>query len=154
MRLEEGLGWYWNGTKSITHTCTTTYIYIMCPLTPYIFPSPPPPPPHILLPPSHILLPPPQAEEEFNIEKGRLLQAEKRKVANYFERKEKHLDLQRKMYKENLQSIMLAIFVTTCPNTPIHTHTCIHTPHTSPPLHTQPTLQSTKSSSTHSLESS
>ena len=39
----------------------------------------------------------PQAEEEFNIEKGRLLQAEKRKVSNYFERKEKQLELQRKM---------------------------------------------------------
>ena len=39
----------------------------------------------------------PQAEEEFNIEKGRLLQNEKRKVSNFFERKEKQLELQRKM---------------------------------------------------------
>lgn len=39
-----------------------------------------------------------QAEEEFNIEKGRLLQNEKRKVSNFFERKEKQLELQRKMY--------------------------------------------------------
>ena len=38
-----------------------------------------------------------QAEEEFNIEKGRLLQNEKRKVANFFERKEKQLELQKKM---------------------------------------------------------
>ena len=38
-----------------------------------------------------------QAEEEFNIEKGRLLQNEKRKVATYFERREKQLELQRKM---------------------------------------------------------
>ena len=38
-----------------------------------------------------------QAEEEFNIEKGRLIQNEKRKVATYFERREKQLELQRKM---------------------------------------------------------
>ena len=38
-----------------------------------------------------------QAEEEFNIEKGRLLQNEKRKVATFFERREKQLELQRKM---------------------------------------------------------
>lgn len=38
-----------------------------------------------------------QAEEEFNIEKGRLLQNEKRKVANFYERKEKQLELQKKM---------------------------------------------------------
>ena len=41
-----------------------------------------------------------QAEEEFNIEKGRLLQNEKRKVATFFERREKQLELQRKMYVE------------------------------------------------------
>ena len=38
-----------------------------------------------------------KAEEEFNIEKGRLLQNEKRKVSNYFERREKQLELQKKM---------------------------------------------------------
>jgi len=42
-----------------------------------------------------------KAEEEFNIEKGRLLQAEKRKVSNYFERKEKQLELQRKIQHSN-----------------------------------------------------
>ena len=39
-----------------------------------------------------------QAEEEFNIEKGRLLQNEKRKVSTFFERREKQLELQRKMW--------------------------------------------------------
>lgn len=43
-----------------------------------------------------------KAEEEFNIEKGRLLQQEKRKVSNYYERKEKQLDLQRKIQHSNL----------------------------------------------------
>ena len=39
-----------------------------------------------------------QAEEEFNIEKGRLLQTEKLKIDNYYDRKEKQVELQRKMY--------------------------------------------------------
>lgn len=38
-----------------------------------------------------------QAEEEFNIEKGRLLQTEKLKIDNYYDRKEKQVELQRKM---------------------------------------------------------
>lgn len=43
-----------------------------------------------------------KAEEEFNIEKGRLLQNEKRKLANFFERKEKQLELQRKIQHSNM----------------------------------------------------
>ncbi|CAI8023962.1 V-type proton ATPase subunit E 1 [Geodia barretti] len=43
-----------------------------------------------------------KAEEEFNIEKGRLLQNEKRKVSNYFERREKQLELQKKIQHSNL----------------------------------------------------
>ena len=49
-----------------------------------------------------------KAEEEFNIEKGRLLQNEKRKVSNYFERREKQLELQKKMWvlKINIREII------------------------------------------------
>ncbi|XP_064396505.1 V-type proton ATPase subunit E-like [Halichondria panicea] len=43
-----------------------------------------------------------KAEEEFNIEKGRLLQNEKRKVSNYYERKEKQLEVQRKIQHSNM----------------------------------------------------
>ena len=39
-----------------------------------------------------------QAEEEFNIERGRLFQQEKLKIMSYFERKEKQIEMQRKMY--------------------------------------------------------
>ena len=38
-----------------------------------------------------------QAEEEFNIEKARLVQQERLKVMSYYEKKEKQIDLQRKM---------------------------------------------------------
>lgn len=38
-----------------------------------------------------------QAEEEFNIEKGRLVQQERLKIMNYYERKEKQVELQKKM---------------------------------------------------------
>lgn len=38
-----------------------------------------------------------KAEEEFNIEKARLVQQEKLKIMAYFERKEKQVEMQRKM---------------------------------------------------------
>lgn len=38
-----------------------------------------------------------QAEEEFQIEKGRLVQQQRVKIMEFFERKEKNLDLQKKM---------------------------------------------------------
>lgn len=38
-----------------------------------------------------------KAEEEFNIEKARLVQQEKLKIMAYYERKEKQVELQRKM---------------------------------------------------------
>lgn len=38
-----------------------------------------------------------KAEEEFNIEKGRLVQQQRIKVLEYFDRKEKQVELQRKM---------------------------------------------------------
>ena len=38
-----------------------------------------------------------QAEEEFQIEKGRLVQQQRLKIMDYYERKEKNLELQKKM---------------------------------------------------------
>lgn len=38
-----------------------------------------------------------KAEEEFNIEKGRLVQQQRLKIMEYFERKEKQVELQKKM---------------------------------------------------------
>ena len=38
-----------------------------------------------------------KAEEEFNIEKGRLVQQQRLKIMEYYERKEKQVELQRKM---------------------------------------------------------
>jgi len=38
-----------------------------------------------------------KAEEEFNIEKGRLVQQQRIKIMEYYDRKEKQVELQRKM---------------------------------------------------------
>lgn len=38
-----------------------------------------------------------QAEEDFNIEKGRLVQQEKLKIMQQYERKEKQVEVERKM---------------------------------------------------------
>ena len=38
-----------------------------------------------------------QAEEEFNIEKGRLVQQQRVKIMEYYERKEKQVELAKKM---------------------------------------------------------
>ena len=38
-----------------------------------------------------------QAEEEFNIEKGRLVQQQRVKIMEYYDRKMKQIDLQKKM---------------------------------------------------------
>ena len=38
-----------------------------------------------------------QAEEEFNIEKGRLVQQQRVKIMEYYEKKEKQIELQKKM---------------------------------------------------------
>ncbi|XP_065183823.1 V-type proton ATPase subunit E-like [Sycon ciliatum] len=43
-----------------------------------------------------------KAEEEFNIEKGRLVQNEKLKVMGFYEKKEKALELQKKIQRSNL----------------------------------------------------
>jgi V-type H+-transporting ATPase subunit E len=38
-----------------------------------------------------------KAEEEFNIEKGRLVQQQRTKIMEYYEKKEKQVELQRKI---------------------------------------------------------
>lgn len=43
----------------------------------------------------HICL---QAEEEFNIEKGRLVQTQRVKIMEYYEKKEKQIEQHKKMY--------------------------------------------------------
>jgi len=42
-----------------------------------------------------------KAEEEFNIEKGRLVQQERTKIMSYYEKREKQVDLQRKIQRSN-----------------------------------------------------
>lgn len=42
-----------------------------------------------------------KAEEEFNIEKARLVQQERIKIMGYYEKKEKQIDLQRKIQRSN-----------------------------------------------------
>ncbi|KAI0224485.1 V-type proton ATPase subunit E 1 [Lamellibrachia satsuma] len=43
-----------------------------------------------------------KAEEEFNIEKGRLVQQQRLKIMEYYERKEKQIELQKKIQQSNL----------------------------------------------------
>ncbi|RMX44574.1 hypothetical protein pdam_00002790 [Pocillopora damicornis] len=43
----------------------------------------------------------PQAEEEFNIEKGRLVQQERLKIMTFYEKKEKQVELQKKIQRSN-----------------------------------------------------
>ncbi|XP_070534328.1 V-type proton ATPase subunit E-like [Ptychodera flava] len=43
-----------------------------------------------------------KAEEEFNIEKGRLVQQQRVKIMEYYEKKEKNLELQKKIQNSNL----------------------------------------------------
>ena len=43
-----------------------------------------------------------KAEEEFNIEKGRLVQQQRLKIMEYYERKEKQVELQRKIQSSNM----------------------------------------------------
>lgn len=39
-----------------------------------------------------------KAEEEFNIEKGRLVQEQRLKIMEFFEKKEKQVELKRRMF--------------------------------------------------------
>ena len=57
-----------------------------------------------------------QAEEEFNIEKGRLVQQERLKIMNFFEKKEKQVELQKKMYVKILALLlkMWSLFIVMC----------------------------------------
>jgi len=43
-----------------------------------------------------------KAEEEFNIEKGRLVQQQRTKIMEYYERKEKQVELQKKIQSSNM----------------------------------------------------
>ncbi|KAL3884252.1 hypothetical protein ACJMK2_030468 [Sinanodonta woodiana] len=45
-----------------------------------------------------------KAEEEFNIEKGRLVQQQRVKIMEYYERKEKQVELQKKIQSSNLHN--------------------------------------------------
>jgi len=45
-----------------------------------------------------------KAEEEFNIEKGRLVQQQRLKIMEYYDRKEKQVELQRKIQQSNLHN--------------------------------------------------
>lgn len=46
-----------------------------------------------------------QAEEEFNIEKGRLVQTQRVKIMEYYEKKEKQIEQQKKMWDAYCQYI-------------------------------------------------
>merc|ERR1712018_667600 len=48
-----------------------------------------------------------KAEEEFNIEKGRLVQQQRVKIMEYYERKEKQIELQKKIQNSNLLKAVL-----------------------------------------------
>lgn len=43
-----------------------------------------------------------KAEEEFNIEKGRLVQQQRLKIMEYYEKKEKQVELQKKIQSSNM----------------------------------------------------
>ncbi|KAE9551283.1 hypothetical protein FO519_005514 [Halicephalobus sp. NKZ332] len=45
-----------------------------------------------------------KAEEEFNMEKGRLVQQQRTKILEFFEKKEKQVELQRKIQRSNMQN--------------------------------------------------
>ena len=52
-----------------------------------------------------------KAEEEFNIEKGRLVQQQRLKIMEYYERKEKQVDLQKKIQSSNmLNAVSIRVF--------------------------------------------
>lgn len=54
-----------------------------------------------------------QAEEEFNIEKGRLVQTQRLKIMEYYEKKEKQIEQQKKMWVMARSHMLL-----TCPSLP------------------------------------
>lgn len=53
-----------------------------------------------------------KAEEEFNIEKGRLVQQQRLKIMEYYEKKEKQVELQKKIQSSNmLNQARLQVFI-------------------------------------------
>lgn len=67
-----------------------------------------------------------KAEEEFNIEKGRLVQEQRLKIMEFYEKKEKQVELQRRMLVPNvlvLISILTYLFLAdktrTCTTRPV-----------------------------------
>lgn len=62
-----------------------------------------------------------KAEEEFNIEKGRLVQQQRLKIMEYYEKKEKQVELQKKIQSSNmLNQARLKVIVTVI----CHRHLC------------------------------
>lgn len=60
-----------------------------------------------------------KAEEEFNIEKGRLVQQQRLKIMEYYEKKEKQVELQKKIQSSNmLNQARLKVSFTLLPNFP------------------------------------
>lgn len=55
-----------------------------------------------------------KAEEEFNIEKGRLVQQQRLKIMEYYEKKEKQVELQKKMYVKLLYFYIYIINFNVC----------------------------------------
>lgn len=55
-----------------------------------------------------------KAEEEFNLEKGRLVQHQRLKIMDYYERKEKSVELQKKMYAHYFFFVFTFIFINLC----------------------------------------
>lgn len=52
-----------------------------------------------------------KAEEEFNIEKGRLVQNQRLKIMEYYERKEKQVELQKKMLVLIISTFDISSFI-------------------------------------------
>lgn len=52
-----------------------------------------------------------KAEEEFNIEKGRLVQQQRLKIMEYYEKKEKQVELQKKMYVWFLYVFYISLYI-------------------------------------------
>lgn len=59
-----------------------------------------------------------KAEEEFNIEKGRLVQEQRLKIMEFYEKKEKQVELKRRMWVINIDSLLcVCLFIVLFPAT-------------------------------------
>ena len=65
-----------------------------------------------------------KAEEEFNIEKGRLVQQQRLKIMEYYEKKEKQVELQKKIQSSNMlnQARLKVRFFEGCDKFPLLTY--------------------------------